>query len=120
MLFFGQVGDDPLDYLGFSLQQLETGFLVLFGCIFGFIVFRQARGQLVPREPLPSGTSTTAVLNGMRKMRRTVVVLPIIFVVASWLTRDKPFLPRLVGAAINVSVTCWFLFLLSRARGSAK
>lgn len=104
-----------------SPRQLATGFLMLIGCLFGFIVLRLTRGQLAGSPPAPSdGRSPAAAINSLRTLRAFAVILPVILILASWITRDEPLLPRAIGAAINIFFTCWLLLLLSRARRSAR
>jgi hypothetical protein len=52
--------------------------------------------------------------NTLKKVRIAVAVLPVL-VMGLWLTRGEPLLPRLTGAAINVLITVWLIFLLGRA-----
>jgi hypothetical protein len=58
--------------------------------------------------------SPTPVEKARRILRIVVFVMPIILVLGVWLTRGKPLGPRLVGAAVNISLTVWFMVLLRK------
>jgi hypothetical protein len=58
----------------------------------------------------------TPVEKSRRTLRIAVVVLPILLILGFWLTRGKPLGPRLVGAAINIFLTFWFIFLLRKTK----
>jgi hypothetical protein len=85
------------------------------GCLFGLVVFRLSHGKLA-KGGLPSsnGNESMEMTRALRRVRAMIVALPFLLVVGLWITRDQPFLPRLVGAVINVFITCWLLTLLSR------
>jgi len=100
-----------------SPRQLGTGFLMLVACLFGLSVFRLTRNEILKSTPSgedKKGPSETAL--AIRRLRTIVLTLPAVLVVASWMTRNQPLLPRVIGAAINILLTCWFVFLLFRAK----
>jgi len=91
------------------------------GCLFGLVVLRLSHRKLAKGGLPPSnGNDSLEMTRALRKVRAMTVIFPFLLVIGLWLTRDQPLLPRLVGAAINVFITCWLLTLLSRARRNAR
>jgi Ca2+/H+ antiporter len=110
----------PVIYLyargGLSPRQLGTAFLILIGCLFAVVVFRLRRRQAEQSQPSPQDKDSPQVAGAVRKVRAAVVILPIVLLISLWATKEQPLLPRLVGAAISISITCYLLFLLSRTK----
>ena len=96
-----------------SPRLLGTGFLILVACLFGVIVVKLTRAKTASSEPPPttekSKNETDAAL---KKLETTVLILPVILIIALWQTRDAPLLPRLAGAAVNILFTCYFIVLI--------
>jgi len=102
-------------------KQLAAVLLIFMGCLFAFLLFRFTQARLAQGQPVPSKeTAPSETGNARRTARVAVLILPVLLVIGLWVTRDGPLLPRVVGAAINIFFTCWFLFLLVGTKSSAK
>ena len=97
-----------------SATELGSGFLLLIACLFGLSIFRMTRNETL------SGEGTSDATLAVRRLRTIILTLAAVLVVASWITRNQPLLPRIVGGGINILLTCWFVFLLFRAKRNAK
>jgi hypothetical protein len=51
-----------------------------------------------------------------RRLWVSVAVLPVILIAGLWQTRGEALVPRLIGTAINIFFTLWFIFLLRRTK----
>jgi len=100
-----------------SPRQLGIGFLLLSGCLYVAILYRytRGRGRAKQHTNVSIGTGTAKREGALKSIRVCIVVLVIGLVSGLWLTRGEPLLPRLIGAAINVLITGWLVFLLRKA-----
>lgn len=98
-----------------SPRALEVGFLVLIGCLAVVVSFRFSKGVTAFKN---ESSQSARKGSSIRVLQVTVVVLPLMLIFGLWLTRGDPLAPRLVGAAMNIVVTCWFISLLRRANGN--
>ena len=57
-----------------------------------------------------------AIRSAVRTLKIAVVFLPIALVTGLWMTRGGPIVPRLTGAAMNILITLWFVYLIRKAR----
>jgi len=51
-----------------------------------------------------------------RRLRSTLVALPIILVLGLWLTRGGPAIPRITGAGIDIFLFCWVLYIFRQSK----
>lgn len=118
-------GVTPLLYVyshgNLSPKQLATGFLILVGCVFGLVVYRLSSVPTSQDQTSQvEGEQPNEAAKAIKKIRTAVVVLPLLLIAASWITRDQPLLPRLVGASMNILITFWLLSQLRRLKRNAK
>jgi hypothetical protein len=102
-----------------SPRQFALCFLLLMGGLFTALVYRYRRAQLSKdsQESSPAlRPESPRVNNAIKRLRVAVIVLPILLLNGLWLTQGQPLLPRLVGAAINLLFTGYFIFLLRKAK----
>ena len=79
--------------------------------------YRRAQATKGSQGSNPSLTGDSARVNSATKtLRIAVVVMPLLLLNGLWVTRGQPLLPRFVGAAINLLITAYFVFLLRRAK----
>jgi hypothetical protein len=60
------------------------------------------------------------VLNTVRRCKIVIVILSLILIFASWETRGEPFIPRLVGASVNVTLIGLFLIVMRQQTSKLK
>jgi hypothetical protein len=95
-----------------SARGLGVGFLILVGCLALVVSFRLRKGVTGSKnESSPSSRKASS----FRVLQAAVVALALMLIFGLWLTRGDPLAPRLVGAAMNIFLTCWFISLLRRA-----
>jgi|GEM_PF-5919693 len=99
---------------GLSGREFGTALLMVVGCFFGIVVFLLSGHLSTQSGRISDRVPTDEMHRLVRRVRATVIALPVILVFAAWVTRDQPLLPRLIGAAINVLITCWLLVFLRR------
>jgi len=75
-----------------------------------FLILKRAGQQ----ERTPADPIKTRAL--IRRLEFYVVVLPLLLIIGLWMTRGEPLGPRMVGAAINIFFTLWFISLIRRAK----
>ena len=51
-----------------------------------------------------------------KRLRIAIIVMLLLLLNGLWVTQGAPLLPRIVGAAINLFITAYFVFLLRRAK----
>ena len=80
--------------------------------------YRRAHAAKSIQDSNPSltGDSARRVNSATKTLRIAVVVMPLLLLNGLWVTRGQPLLPRFVGAAINLLITAYFVFLLRRAK----
>lgn len=117
-----------LSLLAFGMAQQHAlsprlfGLAILLVMVAGFVafysIFKSARIAAI--QGLHSGRQSeipeAATRRVVRRLRVVVVTLPALLVLGLWATRSDPILPRIVGAAINLGLTFWFLSILRRAK----
>jgi hypothetical protein len=96
------------------------GILLMFGLSIGLAYrYRRAETREGSLDNNPPLTGDSARIDRATKtLRITVAVMPILLLSGLWVTRGQPLLPRLVGAAINLLITAYFVFLLRRTKKS--
>ena len=89
---------------------------------FGLVVYRLSFGVPTSQDQTSQveGEQPNEAAKAIKKIRTAVVVLPLLLIAASWITRDQPLLPRLVGASMNILITFWLLSQLRRLKRNAK
>jgi len=79
--------------------------------------YRRAQAAKSIQDGNPSFTGDSARVNSATKTLRIAIgVMPLLLLNGLWVTRGQPSLPRFVGAAINLLITGYFVFLLRRAK----
>jgi Ca2+/Na+ antiporter len=101
-----------------SPGELCVGLILLMLCFYIWTLLRLRRRSLRSENvPLIAKKEMTPQMErSWRKLRRLVVILPILLVVGLWGTQGQPLLPRLVAAAINIFITGYLISLLWRAK----
>lgn len=98
------------------------GILLMLGLFIGLAYrYRRAQtteGSLDNNPPLTGDSARTD--RATKTLRITVVAMPILLLSGLWVTRGQPLLPRLVGAAINLLITAYFVFLLRRTKKATR
>ena len=51
-----------------------------------------------------------------KRLQIAIIVMLLLLLNGMWVTQGAPLLPRVVGAAINLFITAYFVFLLRRAK----
>jgi hypothetical protein len=54
--------------------------------------------------------------SAIRKLKITVVILPILLIYGMWQTRGGPLAPRLVGAGVNLFFTFWLISIIRKGK----
>jgi hypothetical protein len=104
-----------------SPRELGVGILLLVALLFLAILYRLRSKNIAHNQPQPpSDNDSVRAAAAVRKLRVAVVALPAALILGLWLTRGEALAPRIIGAAMNVLITCWLIFLLRRARMNAK
>ena len=98
--------------------------LLMLGLLIG-LAFRHRRAKAVNVSEdtnLPLTGDSVRINSAVKKLRIAVIVMPLLLVNGLWVTRGAPLLPRLVGVAINLLFTAYFVFLLRKVKktGSAR
>lgn len=105
-----------------AVSPRQFGLIMLLVMVAGFVafysIFKSARTAVVQRIHSDSQPEIpkAATRRSVRRLRVVVVTLPVLLVLGLWATRSDPILPRLVGAAINLGLTFWFLSILRRVK----
>jgi len=106
-----------------SPRQLGPAVVLLICALFGVIVYRGGRTRLAKKLTEFSGddiSATTATVKAVRRLQAAIVALPLFLVLGLWLGKGEPLTPRLIGVAINLCITCWFIILLRRLKRGVK
>jgi hypothetical protein len=104
-----------------SSRELSCGFLLLIAGLFIVILYRLRHRQSDEKNKIPLGGAPTAKLaKSIKILQVAVVVLPVLLIFGLLQTEGEPLAPRLVGVAINLCFTFWFITLLRRAKRVAK
>ena len=100
-----------------SLNQLRLGFALLVGfLVLSTVYLRYVSNSRKNREVPQTGVTQTRIDMAVRKLKVAVVALPVLLIVGLLLTRGAPLAPRLVGVAVNLFFTFWFVSIIRRAR----
>ena len=93
-------------YWHFAPRALATMVFAVALCIAtaALIIVRNARARAnASNDPAPLDDAMRKNLRGrIRRLKFYVAFVALVFVYATWETRDSPLLPRLVGAGINL------------------
>ena len=94
--------------------------LLMLGLLIGLAYrYRRAQAAKSIQDSNPSLTGNSARVNSATKtLRVAIVVMPLLLLNGLWVTRGQPLLLRFVGAAINLLITAYFVFLLRRAKNA--
>jgi hypothetical protein len=118
LLTFGEVSGhlSPHNFAIAAICFFVGSFTVL--AIFFYKV--RARNQLSALGPGVSLDAATRkrLQNGVRALRRIVMIMPVFLIIGLWETKGEPLLPRFVGSAINIwiTTTCFFAMRKTQAR----
>ena len=89
--------------------------LLMFGGLYVVIFLILKRASLrASRSRTPVPTSKIQAM--IRRLQFCVVALPVLLIFGLWETRGEPLLPRLTGAAINISFMLWFIYIIRRSK----
>jgi drug/metabolite transporter (DMT)-like permease len=86
--------------------------LVVVVFVFSYAVIRRAR-----RQVRITGIDTATRARAVTMMRRQLYILPIFLVLGLLITRDKPWLPKIVGIAV---VSLFWISAFTRLRSLSK
>lgn len=99
-----------------SSRTFVAGVLVSGGCVF-LVLWKRYRDLAANRDAAQSVRQQPAeIRKTRRKLTIIVVMMQIALYAGLWSSKGEYGIPTLVGATVNISITCVIVFLLFRTR----
>jgi hypothetical protein len=96
--------------------------LLMLGLFIGLAYrFRSAQATKGGQDSNPSFAADSVRVNlSTKRLRIAIIVMLLLLLNGLWFTQGAPWLPRIVGAAINLFITAYLVFLLRRGKTAAR
>ncbi|MEO6910037.1 MAG: hypothetical protein ABI158_03845 [Edaphobacter sp.] len=128
IVFIGSLGAIVVAFIAGKITPLEMGYAFATACFTAIVVLTlllsQASSEGHAASELEkdsvSPVARKKILRNVRNYQIVIAVMPVLFAYALWSTMGDPLLPRIIGAAINVTITSAFIVALKTQKAKLK